>query len=158
MKKNRSVLDEIRDLFPSTPEREVAREKERLRLKLAFNMAAARELAGISQQCVAEKMGKTQSWVSKIESPNHDHQIETILEYILALGGELSLGFKVGGAVFRILEFEPEVTYQLPVLTREISHQVAVTGDVGKTSSSAIIIAEELSTDYGYPAVAQSNS
>ncbi len=154
MTPNRDVLADLDELWPSTPQLEIARKKEELRLRLAFNMVTAREAAGVTQQQVAENVGKSQPWISKLESPNYDHQIETILEYILALGGELSLGFKVGGEVFPILEFEPEVTYQLPVFTEQISRQVPISGDVEDISASTMIITDESSIQDGFQAVA----
>lgn len=155
MTPNKDVLVDLEDLFPSTPEQETARKKEELRLRLAYNMTAARKLAGVSQQRVAENMGKTQSWVSKIESPNHDHQIETIFEYLLALDGELSLGFKVGGAVFHILDIESEHTIQLPELPNEVNYRVAITEGVVDTSAVTVTVTSESSTQDGFQAIAQ---
>ena len=65
-------------------------------------MKKAREAAGMTQGEVAEALGVTQAWVSKLESPNHDHKLESILSYFDALGGEMRLTADVAEESFTI--------------------------------------------------------
>lgn len=51
-----------------------------------------RESLGMTQQQVADGMGMTQAWVSKIEMRRLSQiQVNTLNKYITALGGTLSL-------------------------------------------------------------------
>jgi transcriptional regulator with XRE-family HTH domain len=54
-------------------------------------MQTARKQAGLTQQEVSERLDVSQSWVSKLESANCDHQVESVLDYLDALKAELCL-------------------------------------------------------------------
>jgi transcriptional regulator with XRE-family HTH domain len=51
-------------------------------------MRNLRKATGLTQKEVAEKLGVTQSWVSKLESANNDHTFESVLAYLDALGAD----------------------------------------------------------------------
>ena len=65
-------------------------------------MKKAREVAGLTQKEVADALSVTQAWVSKLESPNYDHKLESILSYFDAIGGEMNLSVDVGESTFQI--------------------------------------------------------
>lgn len=87
------VLAFLDEIIPDTPETRRAGKKEALRITLTDAMRTARKRAGLTQVQLAERLGDgvTQSWVSKLESANYDHQIESILDYLDALEAELGI-------------------------------------------------------------------
>jgi predicted XRE-type DNA-binding protein len=97
-----SALDFLDSVIEATPKVQRAARRERLRLELARFMRKAREEAGLSQREVAEVLGVTQAWVSKLESPNHDHKLESVLSYFDAIGGEMKLSVDVGTTSFQV--------------------------------------------------------
>ena len=80
-------------LIPDTPETRRAGKKEALRITLTDAMRRARKQAGLTQAQLADRLGDgvSQSWVSKLESANYDHQIESVLDYLSALEAELGI-------------------------------------------------------------------
>jgi DNA-binding transcriptional regulator YiaG len=71
-------------------------------IEMKAELAAARQLrelrksAGLTQRVVAERMGRTQEYVSKIEHAGSDLEYSTIVRYALACGAKP-----------RKLEFDP---------------------------------------------------
>lgn len=57
---------------------------------LEMNLKAVRELAGMTQEEVASRMGALQPEVSRAEK-REDHRVSTLRQYIHALGGELEV-------------------------------------------------------------------
>ena len=80
-------------LAPDTPETQCAGKQEWARLLLTEEMRKARKQAGLTQEQVAEKLGVTQGWVSRLEHADHDHTIESVVAYLHAVGAEFE--FKV---------------------------------------------------------------
>ena len=80
-------------LITDTPETRRAGKKEALRIMLTDAMRRARKQAGLTQAQLADRLGDgvSQSWVSKLESANYDHQIESVLDYLSALEAELGI-------------------------------------------------------------------
>jgi predicted XRE-type DNA-binding protein len=63
----------------------------------AHRLAEIRETAGLNQSKVAQRLGITQSRVSRIERGDMDHtEVATIRAYVGALGGELEIVAKFG--------------------------------------------------------------
>jgi transcriptional regulator with XRE-family HTH domain len=56
-------------------------------------MRKARKRAALTQEQVAEKLGVTQGWVSRLEHADHDHTLESVVAYFDAVGADLE--FKV---------------------------------------------------------------
>lgn len=81
----------LRRLNEESAEAKRARKAEAVRLSLTDAMREARERADLKQGEVADILGVSQSWVSKLESANHDHLIESVAKYLDAVGAELSL-------------------------------------------------------------------
>jgi hypothetical protein len=63
---------------------------------------------------------------------------------------------KVGGAVFRILEFEHEVTFELPELHVDADYPATTTGSMVDTSSANVLVTDEMSVQNELPAVVNS--
>jgi len=85
------VLTFLEDKVPDTPETRRAAKQEAVRLALTDAMRRARRQTGLTQKDVAERLGVSQSWVSKLENANHDHQVESVVAYLDALGANLAL-------------------------------------------------------------------
>lgn len=98
------VIAALDAMIEETPEARRARKKEALRLMLTDAMRRARKQAGLTQAQVAERLGDgvSQSWVSKLESANYDHQIESVLDYLDALGAELGLSILTKHGTIRV--------------------------------------------------------
>jgi predicted XRE-type DNA-binding protein len=63
----------------------------------AHRLAEIRETAGLDQSVVAERLGVSQSRVSRIERGDIDHaELATIRAYVGALGGELEIVARFG--------------------------------------------------------------
>jgi len=113
------VLAFLNDIIPDTPETRRAGKKEALRITLTDAMRKARKQAGLTQAQLAERLGEgvTQSWVSKLESANYDHQIESVLDYLDALEAELGITILTTGGAIRVnyaaLAGEGDVHYVL---------------------------------------------
>ena len=101
-KKESSALEFLDSLIEDTPQVQRTARRERLRLELARFMKKAREVAGLTQKEVAEALSVTQAWVSKLESPNYDHKLESVLSYFDAIGGAMNLSVDVGESTFQI--------------------------------------------------------
>lgn len=93
--------------------------EEAIRLALTGAMRQARKQAGLTQAQVAERLGDgvSQSWVSKLESANYDHQIESVLAYLDALEAELRISILTRQGTIRVnyaeLAGERDVHYVL---------------------------------------------
>lgn len=101
-KKESSALEFLDSLIEDTPQVQRTARRERLRLELARFMKKAREVAGLTQKEVAETLSVTQAWVSKLESPNYDHKLESVLSYFDAIGGAMNLSVDVDESTFQI--------------------------------------------------------
>jgi transcriptional regulator with XRE-family HTH domain len=155
-RKQSPALDLLDSLIKDTPQVQRAARRERLRLELARFMKKAREEAGLTQKEVAEALSVTQAWVSKLESPNFDHKLESVLSYFDAIGGEMNLSVDVGDSTFQIWGSAP-VWYGLEPL--EIEQWVSLlpcgeadntwdwglqeTQDAADTKSDRIVVFED---------------
>lgn len=81
---------ELDDIFANVDEH--AEADARLALDIASQFAALRLRRGLSQAQVAEKLGKSQQAVSKIENPGHNgHQLARLKEAVEALDATLDV-------------------------------------------------------------------
>jgi DNA-binding XRE family transcriptional regulator len=111
------VVEHLASLTPDTPDMRRVGKQAWLRLALTEAMIAARKAAGMTQKDVAEALGVSQSWVSKLESANYDHQLESVVSHLDAVGAELMLTVKVGDKVIPVArETESDVSSKTPVL------------------------------------------
>jgi predicted transcriptional regulator len=63
----------------------------------AHRLAELREAYGLNQANVAQRLGVSQSRVSRLERGDMDHtELATIRAYVVALGGELEIVAKFG--------------------------------------------------------------
>jgi transcriptional regulator with XRE-family HTH domain len=100
------VQASLEEMIPDTPEVRRAGKEEAIRLMLTDVMRKVRKDESLSQAEVAERLGVTQSWVSKLESANHDHQIESVGRYLDALGAELRLSIRTRHGDVRLVNYE----------------------------------------------------
>jgi DNA-binding XRE family transcriptional regulator len=79
-------------------EASVAEERRRLRAEVrAHRLAEIRESSGLNQTDLADRLGVSQSRVSRIERGDMDHtEIATVRAYVGALGGEVEIVAKFG--------------------------------------------------------------
>ena len=101
------VLAFLDELESSDEEIRHEAEKERIRLALALAMVRARKARGLSQAHVAERLGVSQSWVSKLENPDIAHTFESIVEYLQAVEADLDMVVRVGSEEFTVARAEP---------------------------------------------------
>ncbi len=88
-REGQNIMDWLSELVMSDPEAQKAYEDEALRLGLASALQKAREAAGMTQMMVAEEMSVRQSLISKLERPDHNHTVETVLAYLQAINAGL---------------------------------------------------------------------
>lgn len=88
------VVEFLEETLPDTEETRRESKKEALRLALTDAMRRVRKREGLTQTDVADRLDVSQSWVSKLESANYDHQIESIVAYLDALGADLVLSIR----------------------------------------------------------------
>ncbi|MBA3450633.1 MAG: XRE family transcriptional regulator [Chloroflexia bacterium] len=76
----------------------IAEHSRQLRAELrAQRLADMREISGLNQTDVANRLGVSQSRISRIERGDMDHsEIATIRAYVGALGGEVEIVAKFG--------------------------------------------------------------
>jgi transcriptional regulator with XRE-family HTH domain len=96
------VVDFLEDTLPETDETRREGKKEALRLALTDAMRQVRKKEELTQGEVAERLDVSQSWVSKLESANYDHQVESIVEYLDALSADLGLSIRTRDETIRV--------------------------------------------------------
>ena len=86
------AFDELRD-----------KASERLRIEhdVVATLGELRRAAGFNQSEIAERWGRGQSQVSKVERAPDSVEIATLAGYVRALGGNLSITIEVGGHIYR---------------------------------------------------------
>lgn len=90
-----SATEIMRRRFGDSPERRKAIAEERARINTACLIYEARKKAGLSQKELADKIGSTQSAISRLENTDYEGHTLTILERVAeALDLELEIGFK----------------------------------------------------------------
>lgn len=99
MKKSKTMtLDEIKDKYygkPGTKKRDKLEEGYE-DFKLGALLYAARQEKGMTQEELAEKVGTTKSYISKIENDIKEIRLSTLKKIIeLGLGGQIQLSIKL---------------------------------------------------------------
>jgi hypothetical protein len=86
------------------PSFEELRDKASQRLRIEHDVVATlgelRRAAGFNQSEIAERWGRGQSQVSKVERAPDSVEIATLAGYVRALGGNLSITIEVGGHTY----------------------------------------------------------
>jgi predicted XRE-type DNA-binding protein len=86
------------------PSFEELRDKASQRLRIEHDVVATlgelRKAAGFNQSEIAERWGRGQSQVSKVERAPDSVEIATLAGYVRALGGNLSITIEVGGHTY----------------------------------------------------------
>lgn len=91
----RSATEIMRKRFGDSPERRQAVSEEKARICIACLIHNARKKAGLSQKELADRIGTTQSAVSRLESTEYEGHSLTILERVAeALDLKLEIGFR----------------------------------------------------------------
>lgn len=96
------VVDFLEDTLPDTDETRREGKKEALRLALTDAMRQVRKKEGLTQGEVADRLDVSQSWVSKLESANYDHQVESIVAYLDTLSADLGLSIRTRDETIRV--------------------------------------------------------
>jgi transcriptional regulator with XRE-family HTH domain len=97
IRKKGEVLEFLESLIEDSPENRLVERQELFRIALSQAMKNIRNKVGVSQNEIAEKLGVTQSWISRLESANHDHTFESVMGYLSALDADLETSFFLNG-------------------------------------------------------------
>jgi DNA-binding transcriptional regulator YiaG len=87
---------EVQHLVETNPKARQIYVETKAKLSAARQLRELRKSVGLTQRIVAERMGRTQEYVSKIEHAGSDLEYSTIVRYALACGAKP-----------RKLEFDP---------------------------------------------------
>ncbi|MCF2145942.1 XRE family transcriptional regulator [Desmonostoc muscorum LEGE 12446] len=96
------------------PEVILAGKLEYLRLYLTDAMREIRNKAGLTQAQLAEKLGVQQAAVSKLESALKEHELESVLHYLHALGADLLVAVKQGDELYQASDNEGVLLVDVP--------------------------------------------
>ncbi|MEH2250841.1 helix-turn-helix domain-containing protein [Nostoc sp.] len=96
------------------PEVILAGKLEYLRLYLTDAMREIRNQAGLTQAQLAEKLGVKQAAVSKLESALKEHELESVLHYLHALGADLLIAVKQGDELYQASDNEGVLLVDVP--------------------------------------------
>ncbi len=96
MKKNKAgiSLDEVFAKSEKSPQWKAAYAKADFEVRLAIDIAKARENAHLTQSQLAKAIGTTQSVISRIERADQNLTLETLNKIAGALRSELSVEFR----------------------------------------------------------------
>ncbi|MCC5606404.1 helix-turn-helix domain-containing protein [Nostoc sp. CHAB 5834] len=96
------------------PEVILAGKLEYLRLYLTDAMREIRNKAGLTQAQLAQKLGVKQAAVSKLESALKEHELESVLYYLHALGADLLVAVKQGDDLYQASDNESVLLVDVP--------------------------------------------
>ncbi|MEH2040659.1 helix-turn-helix domain-containing protein [Nostoc sp.] len=96
------------------PEVILAGKLEYLRLYLTDAMREIRNKAGLTQAQLAQKLGVKQAAVSKLESALKEHELESVLHYLHALGADLLVAVKQGDDLYQASDNEGVLLVDVP--------------------------------------------
>lgn len=97
------AIDHLRRLVGDDPEVALLLAQERLRVRVTDGMRRARQVRGLSQADLAERMGISQGRVSRLESVHHDRRLDSLAAHLHAVGAELLMAFKVGDQLIQVV-------------------------------------------------------
>ncbi|QLE49616.1 helix-turn-helix domain-containing protein [Nostoc sp. C057] len=96
------------------PEVILAGKLEYLRLYLTDAMREIRNKSGLTQAQLAQKLGVKQAAVSKLESALKEHELESVLHYLHALGADLLIAVKQGDDLYQASDNEGVLLVDVP--------------------------------------------
>jgi transcriptional regulator with XRE-family HTH domain len=76
------------------PKMKILYDEEAAKKEIWLQLAEARRAAGLTQEQLAERLGTTQSQVSRMEKQGEDISIGLLRRYVSALGKDLTLEVK----------------------------------------------------------------
>jgi transcriptional regulator with XRE-family HTH domain len=127
-----NVKDEFiydKEVTHPEPEFEEMRQQVRTRLELEHDLLESlgelRRSTGLNQTEIAQRWGRGQSQVSKIERSAENVELGTLAGYVRALGGQLTVTIEVGGHVYHenLVAYEKDLMEGGDVMV-EKKHQV----------------------------------
>src|ERR1700688_553330 len=80
--------------------RQTASDRIRIEHEVVTSLGELRRATGLSQTEIAERWGRGQSQVSKVERGPENVERATLAAYVRALGGHLTITIEVGGHVY----------------------------------------------------------
>ena len=89
--KRTNAIAYLDEMIANNPELQAEAERLAPRFELIDRLIRARQRAGLSQRELAERMGRSQAVVSRLESAEHSPRIETLMEYAEACGYRIEL-------------------------------------------------------------------
>ena len=96
------AVDHLQRLVGDDPEVALLLAQERLRVRVTDGMQQARQLRGLTQVELAERMGISQGRVSRLESVHYDRRLDSLAAHLHAVGAELLMAFKVGDQLIQV--------------------------------------------------------
>jgi DNA-binding XRE family transcriptional regulator len=96
------AVDHLERLVGDDPELALLLAQERLRVRLTDGMQRARQLRGLTQAELAERMGISQGRVSRLESVHYDRRLDSVAAHLHAVGAELLMAIKVGDQLIQV--------------------------------------------------------
>ncbi|WP_013322135.1 helix-turn-helix domain-containing protein [Gloeothece verrucosa] len=100
---NNDVLAFLDDIIPDTPENRLIERQELFRIALTQGMRNLRKRVGMTQKELAQKLGVTQGWVSKLESANNDHTFASVLAYLDGLAADFEAAILLNDQKFQVI-------------------------------------------------------
>ncbi len=95
--KNIQTLDQLKTKYygeVGTPERDRL-ENELEALRIGFQIRSARERLNMTQEQLAERIGKKRTYISKIENDGENITLRTLFDIVeRGLGGKLRISFE----------------------------------------------------------------
>jgi ribosome-binding protein aMBF1 (putative translation factor) len=80
---------------------------------VAFQIAALRQQAGLSQKELARKLKTSQQQVSRLESPSYEgHSLSMLRRVAEALGATVHVAFETGGQTAPMILSESKIPYR----------------------------------------------
>lgn len=126
------------------PVAEIQYKKEKVRIALSESLRTIRMMQKIDQKNLAQKMNRSQSWISKLESPNNDHTFESIAEYIFALDMNFNFNIDVNNYTLNLINSGRNAYFPIePILPDFISI-------VDEKKQSQAIEQHKLKTDWKF--------
>ena len=95
---------------------------EHLKQYLSFTMQILREDANLTQTELASLLGVKQAAVSKLENPDKQHDFESVMRYLHAVGAELTVGVKAGEKFYQVSDPVDTVIVDIPSATCQDAH------------------------------------
>ena len=90
----RQLYEQDRARLLANPKMKKLYDEEAAKKEIWLQLAEARLAAGLTQEQLAERLGTTQSQVSRMERQGEDISIGTLRRYVSALGKDLTLEVK----------------------------------------------------------------